>query len=132
MKAAILATAVLAMIQFLVFYWRAAMLAVGSKSLSPAGQFAIEKDSSSLTGSEFPQLDSIQRICPDLSGRHDRLRLVRLYYAGVQLLDGLAAWMPVFSAWSAREGAACARYAAVVIDRRLQRNQAAVAAMFLQ
>jgi hypothetical protein len=51
------------------------------------------------------------------------LGLVRAYYS---LVDGISSLvgrsMPAIGAWSQRELAVCARYAAVQIDRRLQAN----------
>jgi hypothetical protein len=49
------------------------------------------------------------------------LRLVRIYYCVVEALGALLGkHMPVLAAWSERERAICARYAAVEVGRRLQ------------
>jgi hypothetical protein len=46
-----------------------------------------------------------------------------VYYRFIEGLDAiLGKRIPTFAAWSERERAICARYAAVLVDRRLQAN----------
>ena len=75
------------------------------------------------TGEDFRALLGLHDLTPELRSGGQGLALVRLYYALVEGIASLAGRsMPAVAAWSERELAVCARYAAVQIDRRLQAN----------
>jgi hypothetical protein len=76
-----------------------------------------------LTGEDFRALLGLHDLTPELRSGGKNLLLVRVYYALVRGIASLAGRsMPAVAAWSERELAVCARYAAVQIDRRLQAN----------
>ena len=76
-----------------------------------------------VTGQDFPALVGLHNLTPELRTGGKGLGLVRAYYS---LIDSIASLvgrsLPAVGAWSERELAVCARYAAVQIDRRLQAN----------
>ncbi len=62
-------------------------------------------------------------MTPDLYPNRGGLSLVRAYYRVIEGLDALVGKkIPAFTAWSESERVICARYAAVLVDRRLQAN----------
>jgi hypothetical protein len=76
-----------------------------------------------ITGEDFPALLGLHNLTPELQSGSNGLGLVRLYFALVESVGSLAGTsLPGVAAWSQRELAVCARYAAVQIDRRLQAN----------
>src|SRR6202022_3594245 len=121
--AMLFAISIVALSQFAAYYWRAmlvgaAALPVSARVLARAGG----RDGQ-LTGEDFPALLGLHNLTPELRSGGNSLGPVRFYYA---LVDGIASLvgrsMPSVAAWSERELAVCARYAAVQIDLRLQAN----------
>jgi hypothetical protein len=117
------AISIVALSQFAVYYWRAVLTAVAGQPVSEQVLAAARVENGHVTGHDFGTLVGLHDLTPDLHPGRSGLGLVRLYY---RLVDGIAAVagrrMPAVAAWSERELAICARYAAVQIDRRLQAN----------
>jgi len=83
-----------------------------------------------VNGPKLLTLLSLHRVTPELSTGSDKLHSVRLYYSLIQALGAVAGTrLPAIAAWSEREAALCARYAAVQIDRRWQANLELAAAI---
>jgi len=130
MFAAMLFTvSIVALAQFALYYWRAVLTGVAAQPVSDR-ILAAAGVQGQLTGQDFPALLGLHDLTPELRSGGKGLGLVRRYYA---LVDGLASLlghsMPAVAAWSERELAVCARYAAVQIDRRLQINLELAASM---
>ncbi len=121
--AMLFAISIVALSQFAVYYWRAMLVGAATQPVSERILAAAGVRSGQLTGGDFRALLGLHDLTPELRSGGNGLALVRLYYTlveGVTSLVGRS--MPAVAAWSERELAVCARYAAVQIDRRLQAN----------
>ena len=128
--AMLFAISIVALAQFAAYYWRAMLAGVAAQPVSDRILAAAGVQHGQLTGQDFQALLGLHDLTPELRSGGKGLGLVRRYYA---LVDGLASLlgrsMPAVAAWSERELAVCARYAAVQIDRRLQSNLELAASM---
>ena len=113
------AISIVALSQFGVYYWRAMLAGAAAQPVSERILAAAGAQDGHLTGGHFATLLGIHGVTPELNSRTKGLFLVRLYFSAV---EALGRGIPVVSAWSQRELAVCARYAAVQIDRRWQMN----------
>ena len=124
MFAAMLFTiSIIALAQFGLYYWRAVLSGVAAQPLSDRVLWAAHVENGRVTSQHFETLAGLHDLTPDLYPNRGGLGLVRLYHRVVQIVDALAgSRIPAVAAWSNRERAICARYAAVQVDRRLQAN----------
>ena len=121
--AMLFAISIVALSQFAAYYWRAMLAGAAAQRVSERILLAAGVQNGELTGADFPALLGLHNLTPELRSGSNGLGLVRLYYAVVNRLGSLASSsMPAVAAWSRRELAVCARYAAVQIDQRLQAN----------
>ena len=110
-------------IQLAVFSWRAAMISFAEQQVS--SPLAI-----SMTAKGFREISAVQALCPDLSpSQSKQLRPVQVYHRSLELLNSLSKAIPACGAWAQQEMEICARYAAAVMEQRLQSNQACFAAV---
>jgi hypothetical protein len=121
--AMLFAISIVALTQFAAYYWRAMLAGAAAQPVSDRVLAAAGVQNGQVTGQDFPALLGLHNLTPELRSGGNGLGLVRLYY---RLVDGIA-WlvgrsMPAVAAWTDRELAVCARYAAVQVDRRLQAN----------
>ena len=115
--------------QFVVFFWRANMLAVAALPISEHLRAAELSFANALNRNGFSTMTAMSRICPNL-GSPSSLKLgrVRSYYRAMRSVAYLCkAVLPQASAWARREMASCTKYVAVSMDVRLQSNQEFVA-----
>ena len=124
MFAAMLFTiSIVALAQFGLYYWRAVLSGVAAQPVSDRVLGAAHVENGRVTSQHFATLAGLHDLTPDLYPNRGGLGLVRLYHRVVQVVDALAgSRIPAVAAWSNRERAICARYAAVQVDRRLQAN----------
>jgi hypothetical protein len=124
MFAAMLFTiSIVALAQFGLYYWRAVLSGVAAQPVSDRVLWAAHVENGRVTSQHFETLAGLHDLTPDLYPNRGGLGLVRLYHRIVQVVDALAgSRIPAVAAWSNRERAICARYAAVQVDRRLQAN----------
>jgi hypothetical protein len=124
MFAAMLFTiSIVALAQFGLYYWRAVLSGVAAQPVSDRVLWAAHVENGRVTSQHFETLAGLHDLTPDLYPNRGGLGLVRLYHRVVQAVDALAgSRIPAIAAWSNRERAICARYAAVQVDRRLQAN----------
>ena len=124
MFAAMLFTiSIVALAQFGLYYWRAVLSGVAAQPVSDRVLWAAHVENGRVTSQHFETLAGLHDLTPDLYPNRGGLGLVRLYHRLVQVVDALAGTrIPAVAAWSNRERAICARYAAVQVDRRLQAN----------
>ena len=124
MFAAMLFTiSIVALAQFGLYYWRAVLSGVAAQPVSDRVLWAAHVENGRVTSQHFETLAGLHDLTPDLYPNRGGLGLVRLYHRLVQVIDALAgSRIPAVAAWSNRERAICARYAAVQVDRRLQAN----------
>src|SRR5437868_9328381 len=104
------AISIVALSQFGVYYWRAMLAGAAAQPVSERILAAAGAQDGHLTGGHFATLLGIHGVTPELNSRTKGLFLVRLYFSAV---EALGRGIPVISAWSQRELAICARYAAV-------------------
>ena len=121
--AMLFAISIVALSQFAVYYWRAVLAGVARHAVSEQVLAAACIENGQVTGQDFETLAGLHDLTPDLHPGRNGLALVRSYYSIIDAIRWLAGnHMPSLNAWSQRELAMCARYAAVQIDRRLQAN----------
>jgi hypothetical protein len=121
--AMLLAISVVALAQFAVYYWRAMLAGAAAQPVSERVLETAGVESGELTGHDFQTLVGLHNVTPGLSSGSDGMRSVRLYYRVVDTIGAVAGTrLPAIAAWSKRETAVCARYAAVQVDRRWQAN----------
>jgi hypothetical protein len=124
------AISIVALSQFALYYWRAVLSGVAAQPVSDRVLSAAHVENGRVSGRDFQTLAGLHELTPDLHPGRSGLALVRLYHAIVESLDSFAgSHMPSLAAWSERERAVCARYAAVQIDRRLEANLALAASL---
>jgi hypothetical protein len=125
----ILAFSVVALSQFALNYYRALLVGAASQPISEEVLAAACVENRQVLGCDFKTFTQLHDLTPDLQPRRRGLGLVQTYYRVVETIGSLASQrMPAIAAWSERELATCARYVAVLIDRRLQSNLALAAA----
>lgn len=128
--AMLFAISTVAISQFGMYYWRAVLASVASQPLSESVLAAADAENRPLRAADFGQFASLHQLTPDLGPAGGSLSLVRFYYGVIRAVDMLVgARVPVVAAWSEREGAICARYAAVQVGQRLRANMELTAAM---
>ena len=128
--AVILTIAIVALFQFALYYWRAVLAGVASQPVSEQVLEAVHLEAGEFAGEDFERLSSLHDMTPELKGGDGGLGVVGAYYEIVKSMGAAFGKMtPAVASWSEREGALCARYAAVRIDRRLQANLAQAAAL---
>jgi hypothetical protein len=120
----------IAVSQFVMYYWRAVLASVASQPVSESVLAAASAENRPLRAADFAQFAGLHELTPELHPRGNNLSLVRFYYGVIRAVDMLVgARVPVVAQWSEREGAICARYAAVQVGQRLQSNLELVAAL---
>lgn len=124
MFAAILFTiATLALLQFALYYWRALLAGVASQPVSERVLEAAHLEDDHFCGADYQRLANLHEMTPELKSGNSGLGLASAYFELVRTLGAAFGKMsPAVMSWSEREGALCARFAAVQIDRRLQAN----------
>jgi hypothetical protein len=115
--------------QFVVFFWRANMLAVAAQPLSESLTSPQAGFSAALNLDDFETVTAMSKLCPSVTLSAAKLQPVRVYYQAMRAISRLFAAMPAASSWAQREMASCTRYVAVSMDRCLQSNQDYVAAL---
>src|SRR5215472_5177295 len=128
--AMLFAISIVALSQFALFYWRAMLAGAAEQPVSDRVLAAAQMANGQLSGQDFATLVKLHALTPDLNPGSSGMGLVRLYYA---IVGGIGAFVgrkvPSIGEWSQRETAICARYAAVVVDRRLHANLALAASI---
>ena len=129
-SAMLFAIAIVALLQFALYYLRAMLTGVACQPVSRRVFEAAQVAEPALSGDDFGKLLSLHALTPQLEGGRTNLLPVRCYYATVQKLSRLFGGIsPALAEWTQRERLLCARFAAVQIDRRLQCNLAQAAEM---
>jgi hypothetical protein len=122
-SAMLLAISIVALSQFALYYWRAVLAGVAAQPVSDRVLVAAQVENGRLTPQHFETLAGLHDLTPDLNPDRSGLGLVRVYYRLIGGLDViLGKRIPTLAKWSEHERAICARYAAVLVDRRLQAN----------
>lgn len=127
--ALILVISTVMLAQFVVFFWRANMLAVAAQPVSASLASAQTSFPTALNLDDFEAVAAMSKLCPSVTLSQAKLKPVRAYYQAMRLFSRLFAAMPQASSWARQEMASCTRYVAVSMDRCLQSNQEYVAAL---
>jgi hypothetical protein len=127
--ALIFVISVAALGQFALFSWRAAFLTVASREMSLETRAAMGAAASAVDSGDLAGASKWLELSPNLAGEDRRLWTIKLYYVALRAIGGLSRMMVPASEWSQREMVSCARYAAIVVEERLQRNRLVVAEM---
>jgi hypothetical protein len=127
--ALIFVISVAALGQFAMFSWRAAFLTVASREMSLETRAAMGAAAAAVDSGDLAGASKWLELSPNLAGEDRRLWTIKLYYIALRAIGGLSRMMVPASEWSQREMVSCARYAAIVVEERLQRNRLVVAEM---
>jgi hypothetical protein len=120
----LLTVSIAAFAQFGLFYWRAVIAGVAAQPVSDRVLRCAGLGDGRVTARDFSALAGLHDLTPDLENSGG-LGLVKLYYHIIGALGSFAgSRLPALASWAEREGGICARYTAVVVDRRLQSNLA--------
>jgi hypothetical protein len=123
----ILCLSVAVLTEFSVAHWRSMWLAVAAQPLSQSLSAATGIAENAIGADDFERLASTsQQLCPaGMGGGATSLKQVRAYYRVIRALDAICTkQVPALSAWTKRELVLCSRYAAVVLDQRINANLA--------
>jgi len=127
--ALIFVISVAALLQFGLYAWRAAFLSVANREISAETRAAMGAAAAAVDNGDLEGATRWLDVSPNLAGEDRRLWTVKLYYVALRAVAGLSRLAAPASEWSHREMVACARYAAVVVEERMQRNRLVVAEM---
>ena len=127
----ILLLSVAALVQFGISQWRAMWLTVAARPLSDCLQAATGLDGNALRPEDFHLITKTTRyVSPAPRERNAWLREVGVYFRIVSSIEKLAGGqIPAVSEWAQAELLCCAKYAAAVLDQRLNANLAYAANM---
>jgi hypothetical protein len=123
----ILALSALALSQFGLYLWRAAIISIAANSFTGDGPYGSGggKQSNSLQKHDFHSLSAIHDICPALARPSIQLQFVRAYYQAIQLIGGVCKErISSIANWAAIELEICTLYAAALVDQRRCKTQA--------
>ena len=128
--AMLFAISVVALAQFALYYWRAVLSGVASQPVSKTVFEAVHVPETGLCGADFEKLASLLELTPELKGAQRGLGSVGLYYKVVgKISDWFGQLSPALAVWGEQERILCARYAAVMVERRLEANIAQAASL---
>ena len=128
--AMLFAISIVALAQFALYYWRAVLSGVASQPVSSAVFEAVHVPETELRGSDFEKLAGLLDLTPELKGPQGGLGSVGVYYKFVgKVADLFGTLSPALAVWSEQERVLCARYAAVLVERRLEANLAQAASI---
>jgi hypothetical protein len=127
----ILVFSVAALVQFGISQWRAMWLTVAARPLSDCLQAATGLNGSALRPEDFYLITKTSHyVSPAPRERNVWLREIGIYYRVVSAVQKLVGnHIPGVGKWAQSELLSCARYAAAVLDQRLNANLAYAAAM---
>jgi hypothetical protein len=119
--ALILVFAMVALSHFAFYYWRALVLTFAAQELSERIQQV--SDAGQPAAESFEALLALQGMCPELEKGTKRIGSVAVYYRVLSAVkSAMGRIAPAISRWADAEMSTCTRYAAVVVDQRLQQN----------
>jgi hypothetical protein len=119
--ALILVMSVVALAQFAIAQWRSMWMTVAAQPLSDYVQAATGISDGAISGNDFQLLvRTSEQLFPSAQERNLWLREVGIYYRLIRALDKICAkQISGLSDWAKSELVACSRYAAAVLDQRL-------------
>jgi len=120
----ILVFSISALGKFCLFYCRSIVAAYARVEISPAAQKLAGLGSSHPSGDSFRRILSLASLCPSPAEDAPKQIIVRLYFFVVSAAK-LVIPMASVGLWAEEQRAACAHFAAVILDRRIATSEAA-------
>ena len=123
MAALIFAISLVTLFMFFVSYCRSMMASAARKELSEEVRdvTGIRKTASAR---DYARVVQILELCPERPDDRAGLRAVSFYYACLDMAkQTISRLAPTLKAWTEREQASCAYFAAVALDRRISFNR---------
>jgi len=119
--ALIFVLSVVALAQFAVAQWRSMWMTVATQPLSDYVQAATGIADAAISANDFDLLvRTSEQLSPASQERNLWLREVRIYYRAIRALDAICTKrFAGVSRWAKSELVSCSRYAAAVLDHRL-------------
>lgn len=123
----ILALSAVALSQFGLYLWRAAIISIAAEFCSEGGPYSGGGGipPNSLYKHDFQSLSAIHDICPTLAQPSMQLQLVRAYYQAIQVISSLCEErVSSIATWAATELEICTLCAAALVNQRSRSTQA--------
>jgi len=105
--------------QLELLYWRTKIAKISTHPISDRVRAAAGISSQAIGAQDFRSLLSLHEHAPGLHGPSGNFRVLNNYYKVVEKLGRL---IPASAEWANAEMSICAKYAAVIVDQRLERN----------
>lgn len=114
------------LVEFAIAQWRSMWMAVAAQPLSQSLEAATGIANDAISADDFDRLVSTSlQLCPTAREGGVWMKEVRIYYRVIRALDAFSAEkFPALSAWTKRELVSCSKYAAAVLDQRINANLA--------
>ncbi len=111
-------------IEFFVHYCRSLLVVAGRLPLSPRVREALQIKDEQLTSADCKRVWKLAELCPEMERRSRQLSLIRVYSFLLWLSDALFSRVSArVGGWFESEQQLCARFVAVVLDRRMAHTQ---------
>jgi len=117
----ILVMSVAALAHFAILQWRSMWITVAAQPLSNSFQCATGIANAAIGADDFDYLvKTSEQLCPGPQQSNLWLKEVRMYYRALRTVQKFcAASAPSLAGWAKRELTSCSRYAAAILDQRL-------------
>ncbi len=110
--------------QFFVHYCRSLLAVAGKLPLSTRVREALQIREERLTPSDCRRVWKLAEVCPEMERSSRQLHMIRGYSFLLRLFNSLFRWTSAsVSNWFGAEQQSCARFVAVVLDRRMAHTQ---------
>jgi|SRR5579871_704838 len=111
--------------EFSVMQWRSVWLTVAAQPLSAALSAATGIANEAISAGDFERLVATSRQLSPAPRETKWLKEVGAYYRVMKAVESLGAkHAPAVSAWAQKELVSCSRFAAAILDQRIQANMA--------
>lgn len=116
---------VAALLQFAVSQWRSIWITIAAQPLSKSLEAATGIANEAIGAEHFEMLiRASDQMCKSPQEGNLWLKEVSIYYRVLQACSKLSGSLPAVSNWAKRELTECAKFAAAILDRRLNSNLA--------
>lgn len=116
----IFVVSLLALLQFFYSYCRSLIASASKTKLSENVLELTGVAGATIKDDEFPRVVQLIEICPTTDEDRVEIRVVRVYYGLLGLLQAASRWLlPRLALWAGHERIACSYFAAVALDRRI-------------
>ncbi len=110
--------------QFFVHYCRSLLVVAGKLPLSLRVREALQIKDEQLSPVDCKRVWKLAELCPEMERRSRQLNMIRAYSFLLRRFNTLSSWASAsISNWFEAEQQSCARFVAVVLDRRMEHTQ---------